>query len=65
MLFAAVNVARRVNVDPELAIRSTAKRFAERVERAEVLAREDGRAFAELPLAEQDRYFDAAKELLR
>jgi len=65
VLFAAVNVARRLNVDPELALRSTAKRFADRVEHAERLAQDDGRVFAELPLDEQDRYFDAAKELLR
>jgi MazG family protein len=65
VLFAAVNVARRLNVDPELALRSMSKRFADRVERAETLAHEDGRVFAELPLDEQDRYFDAAKELLR
>ena len=65
VLFAAVNVSRRLNVDPELALRSTARRFADRVERAEALAQEDGRVFAELPLDEQDRYFDAAKEALR
>jgi nucleoside triphosphate diphosphatase len=65
VLFAAVNVARRLNVDPELALRSMARRFAERVERAEELARGEGRVFSELPLDEQDRYFDAAKETLR
>ena len=62
VLFAAVNVARRLNVDPELALRAMAKRFATRVERAEELAAADGRRFAELPLDEQDRYFDLAKE---
>jgi hypothetical protein len=31
------------------------------VERAERFAAEDGKAFAELELAEQDRYFDRAK----
>jgi MazG family protein len=65
LLFAGVNVARRLNVDPELALRSMAKRFAARVERAEELAERDGRVFSELPLKEQDRYFDAAKEKLR
>jgi MazG family protein len=65
VLFAAVNVARRLNVDPELALRTTAKRFAARVERAEELAAADGRAFAELSLEEKDRYFDAAKEEFR
>jgi nucleoside triphosphate diphosphatase len=62
VLFAAVNVARRLNVDPELALRSMTRRFVERVERAERFAAEDGKAFAELGLAEQDRYFDRAKE---
>jgi MazG family protein len=65
VLFAAVNVARRLNVDPELALRTMAKRFADRVERAEELAKVDGREFTELPLDEQDRYFDAAKEEFR
>ena len=65
VLFAAVNVARRLNVDPELALRTMAKRFAARVERAEELAAADGLAFAELSLAEKDRYFDAAKEEFR
>lgn len=62
VLFAAVNVARRLNVDPELALRSMARRFADRVERAEQLAAADGRDFRALALEEQDRYFDAAKE---
>jgi MazG family protein len=65
VLFAAVNVARRLNVDPELALRTMAKRFAARVERAEELAAADGRTFTELSLQEKDRYFDAAKEEFR
>jgi len=65
VLFAAVNVARRLNVDPELALRSMAKRFADRVERAEQLAATEGKSFAQLELSEQDRYFDLAKEEFR
>jgi nucleoside triphosphate diphosphatase len=65
VLFATVNVARRLNVDPELALRTMARRFADRVERAEELAKVDGRVFTELSLDEQDRYFDAAKEEFR
>jgi MazG family protein len=64
VLFAAVNVARRLNVDPELALRRTSDRFVVRVERAAALASSDGAEFAELPLAEQDRYFDRAKQAL-
>ena len=62
VLFAAVNVARRLNVDPELALRTMTRRFVDRVERAEALAAEEGRRFRELELADQDRYFDRAKE---
>jgi MazG family protein len=65
VLFAAVNVARRLNVDPELALRTMARRFADRVERAEELAAADGRVFTQLTLEEKDRYFDAAKEEFR
>jgi len=65
VLFAAVNVARRLNVDPELALRAMSRRFVERVERAERYAADEGRSFAELELAEQDRYFDRAKEEFR
>jgi hypothetical protein len=42
-----------------------ARRFADRVERAEELAKGEGHMFSELSLEEQDRYFDAAKEELR
>jgi MazG family protein len=62
VLFAAVNVARRLNVDPELALRAMTRRFVERVERAERYAADEGKSFAELELLEQDRYFDRAKE---
>ena len=62
MLFAAVNVARRLNVDPELALARRQQRFVERVERAEGLAEAEGKRWTELELDEQDRYFDLAKE---
>ncbi|HEY6030027.1 MAG TPA: hypothetical protein VIU44_05665, partial [Gaiellaceae bacterium] len=62
VLFAAVNVARKLDVDPELELRAAAKRFRARVETAEALAARDGKDWTTLPLAEQDRYFDIAKE---
>ena len=62
LLFTVVNLARRLNVDPELALRGTNARFVERVERAEELAAAQGETWAELPLAEQDRYYDLAKK---
>jgi len=62
VLFACVNVARRLNADPELELRAAADRFRRRVETAEGLAAARGETWSELPLDEQDRYFDLAKE---
>jgi MazG family protein len=61
VLFAAVNVARRVGADPELELRRASQRFVSRVEEAERLAAAEGAAFADLGLQEQDHYFDLAK----
>ena len=61
VLFAAVNVARRLNVDPEVALRFATGRFVARVEEAERIARAEGREFGALSLAEQDGYFGRAK----
>jgi len=65
LLFTIVNVARRLNVDPELALRSTTARFVSRVERAEQLAAQAGETWTELGLDEQDAYYEQAKALLR
>ena len=65
VLFSTVNLARRLNVDPELALRQTSKKFVERVERAVALAEDDGKQWAKLPLEDQDHYYDLAKEALR
>jgi XTP/dITP diphosphohydrolase/tetrapyrrole methylase family protein/MazG family protein/ATP diphosphatase len=61
LLFTLVNVSRRLNVDPELALRATTARFVERVERAQELAADAGQTWTELGLAEQDAYYDVAK----
>ena len=61
VLFAAVNVARRIGADPELELRRASQRFVARVEEAERLAAAAGASFADLGLQEQDRYFDLAK----
>jgi nucleoside triphosphate diphosphatase len=62
LLFACVNVARRIEADPELELRQATRRFVARVEDAERLAAAEGRTWTDLELAEQDRYFDLAKE---
>jgi MazG family protein len=65
VLYAAANTARKLNVDPELALRAAVARFRDRVEAAERLAAGEGREFAALSLEEQDRFFDRAKDAER
>ena len=64
LLFTAVNMARRLNVDPELSLRATTRRFAARVELAADLARGDGVDWRALDLDTQDAYYERAKETL-
>ena len=62
LLFACVNVARKLNVDPELELRAAAERFRARVEEAERLAAAAGETWTALDLAAQDEWFDRAKQ---
>jgi uncharacterized protein YabN with tetrapyrrole methylase and pyrophosphatase domain len=65
VLFTIVNVARMLNVDPELALRATTGRFVARVERAQRLAAESGEDWSRLPLDEQERFYERAKSSLQ
>ncbi len=65
LLFAATNVARLANVDPELALRAAAGRFRDRVETAERLAGEAGEEWAGLDLEAQDAWYRRAKAALQ
>ncbi len=56
-----VNLARFVNVDPELALRGATGRFRRRVELAERLAAEAGETWTALGLEEQERWYERAK----
>jgi MazG family protein len=62
LLFTVANVARRLNVDPELALRSATNRFVGRVERAIELAAARGDDWSALDLDAQDAYYERAKE---
>jgi nucleoside triphosphate diphosphatase len=64
LLFTVVNVARRLNVDPELALRATTQRFTNRVELAAELATAAGDDWRALDLDAQDAYYERAKESL-
>ena len=61
VMFAMVNLARKLEVDPELALRGAADRFRERVERARELAAAAGEEFSRLPTHRQEEYYQRAK----
>jgi MazG family protein len=61
VLFAAVNVARKLKVDPELALRAASDRFRGRVEAAEALAARDGAEWDALDPDAQLTYYARAR----
>jgi MazG family protein len=61
VLFAAVNVARKLKVDPELALRASSERFRGRVEAAAELATRDGSEWDDLDTDAQLTYYARAR----
>jgi ATP diphosphatase len=61
LLFATVNVARLLHVDPELALREASRRFARRVTAAAELAAAEGSDWPALDLPLQEEYYRRAK----
>ena len=63
VLFALVNYARFVNVDPELALERTNKKFIRRFQHIEKIAAEQNKALQHMTLEEMDALWNKAKEL--
>ena len=61
VLFAAVNVARKLKVDPELALRASADRFRGRVQAGIDLAASEGQVWNDLDTDEQLGYYARAR----
>jgi XTP/dITP diphosphohydrolase/tetrapyrrole methylase family protein/MazG family protein/ATP diphosphatase len=61
LLFAVVNVARKLKVDPELALRSASERFRGRVTAASDLAASEGGSWDDLPPEQQLSYYARAR----
>lgn len=61
LLFACVNLARHLNVDPEIALRRTNAKFERRFRRIETWLAETGRAPAQAKPAELDALWERAK----
>jgi XTP/dITP diphosphohydrolase/tetrapyrrole methylase family protein/MazG family protein/ATP diphosphatase len=61
VLFAVVNVARKLAVDPELALRAAADRFRTRVQTGSDLAASENRNWNDLAPDEQLAYYARAR----
>lgn len=61
LLFAAVNVARFVDADPEETLNAATEKFIARFARVEALAKEQGRDMGEMTLTELDALWERAK----
>jgi len=61
ILFVAVNLARFLHVDPELALKKTSVKFTRRFHLMEQFAREQGTALAQIPRDQLESLWDRAK----
>lgn len=64
LLFAAVNLGRHLDIDPEIALSRTNDRFVERFRVVEELAEGEGRRMRDMDLAELDRLWETAKTIV-
>lgn len=62
LLFSVVNLARKLDLDPEGALTRTNQRFARRFRHVEARAREGGRALDQHTLEELDAFWNEAKK---
>ena len=62
LLFAIVNVVRLLGLDSEQLLHDATDKFIERFGQMEALAAADGKNLADLPLSEQDKYWEKAKK---
>jgi tetrapyrrole methylase family protein / MazG family protein len=62
LLFAAVNLARWLEIDPEIALKKANAKFAARFRAMEKMAAERGKALADVDREEMERFWDSAKQ---
>jgi len=62
LLFVAANLARRLKVDPEEALRRANTKFTRRFQAMEALAKSQGRAFEALDIQEQETLWQTVKQ---
>ena len=64
VLFMVVNIARRLNVDPDAALNMVCAKFTRRFQFMEECAKNEGKAVSDYSLEELDSFWDKAKEVL-
>lgn len=62
VLFSVINYARFLDIDPELALERTNKKFIQRFQYLETKAKENGLVLKNMSLEEMDKYWEAAKK---
>jgi len=65
LLFAGVNLARFLQVDPEIALKNANAKFARRFREMERRSAENGQAFGDVARAEKEKLWEAAKRVER
>ena len=65
VLFMVVNIARRLNVDPDAALNMVCTKFTKRFQFMEECARNEGKAISDYTLGELDAFWDKAKAALK
>jgi nucleoside triphosphate diphosphatase len=63
LLFAAVNLARFLHIDPEIALKKANVKFSTRFRRMEELAAKDGRVLADVPRQEMEELWEEVKKV--
>ncbi|MBK5211004.1 MAG: nucleoside triphosphate pyrophosphohydrolase [Coriobacteriia bacterium] len=61
ILFTVVNLARKYAIDPEMALRSTCRKFIERWQHMERFAAQENKTLDECPVEEQEKFWQQAK----
>ncbi len=62
LLFSVINLARKLDIDPEAALRGVNRKFVSRFSHIEKAAKAQGVPLAEMPMAEKDRIWEVAKK---
>ncbi|MGB9466991.1 MAG: MazG family protein, partial [Candidatus Acidiferrum sp.] len=61
LLFAAVNLARYLHIDPEIALKKANAKFSARFRKMEELAAKSGKTLADVPRGEMEQLWEVAK----